>query len=567
MTRVPMVGTRKHKVVVMKDLAPSPHASYHESVERRIRAYVGAPSCTAAVKNLLPAILVLWYLDLEPARGPLQRCYARSPRGGRPWDPIILLRSYLLGLLLKSNITDLVNRLRAEPLLRIVVGLPDLVSDGERKSPGVGTFYDFLHRMHDGPHDTFRAGVVRPSQTDRRRVREPRKLESKAAKKTYGKKVRGRRKRKKDAEAEAAKAETESMALTEKIVRELQCTEACANPQDYKTRLNTLLLELAVKVSAEKGLVGETKSIVASGDGSALPTGASGHGKKDCGHGRRERCDCPRRYADPDAQRGFDAFRKCYYFGHHFYEIGTGAAGHDLPLFISLDAANVPENGMALRALDSLNKLYSEQTQGWHLGTVILDAGHDNQATHRYLIAHGATPVIPLSCSAPALHPTRPEVKLSPKGIPLCEGDAEMAAWGSAGEGRPLFICPVKAGKLARCPMAPKGSSDWACHPEMKYGPAISVKTADNPRLFPAIQRNSKKYAELYRKRTESERSNSVKKETFDLLGAHHRRKSFWFFRLIGIAILQHAKAWVAGVDIDEFLALLLGTTKDAKTA
>jgi len=515
-------------------------------------------------------ILVLWHLDLETLRSHLQPCYAPNPRGSRPWDPILLLRCYLLGLLLGENITRFVARLRAERVLRIIAGLPDpRPGDGVEvvRTPGVGTFYDFFHRLHDGPHERYRGGVVRPSEDEKRSVKALRRLESKTAKKTYVKGGPGARKVRKKKEAQELRLKEESLALTEKIAMELDKSRESSNPEDFTTRLNTLLLEAAVRVSAQKGLLGKLDKLVISGDGSPLPTGASGHGRKECGHSKRERCECPRRFADPNAQRGYDAFRKSYYFGYHFYELVTGSKGHDLPLYLTLAPANVPENGMALRSLERLRKHLRDWMPNATLGTAIFDAGHDNMATHRYLISHGIKPVIPLSCDAPARHPTRPDLKLSPKGFPLCEGHAEMAAWGSAGKGTSLFLCPVKAGKLARCPIAPEGAEAWSCQPHLKFGPAVVVRCEENPRLFPEIQRNSKRYSVLYPKRTASERSNSVKKEVFGLVRARHRRQSFWLIRLVSIAILQHARAWVADIDLDVFLTELLAPDSEATAA
>ena len=77
-----------------------------------------------------------------------------------------------------------------------------------------------------------------------------------------------------------------------------------------------------------------------------------------------------------------------------------------------------------------------------------------------------------------------------------------MAAWGSGGPGRPAFACPVKAGKIARCPKAPAEQPDWLCQPESKVGPVVNLATSDDPRLFPIIQRNSATYEESYSLRT-----------------------------------------------------------------
>jgi hypothetical protein len=55
------------------------------------------------------------------------------------------------------------------------------------------------------------------------------------------------------------------------------------------------------------------------------------------------------------------------------------------------------------------------------------------------------------------------------------------------------------------------------------------------------------------------ERSNAVKKERFRLEHARHRRASFWLIRLHLIALLQHARAWVAGRSALDFVRELIG--------
>jgi hypothetical protein len=92
-------------------------------------------------------------------------------------------------------------------------------------------------------------------------------------------------------------------ATTENLVVTVEAARHLANPTDLLSRLATILLDVAVRPSMERGLLGDLSSLISAGDGSALPTYSNGHGKKTCQHGRREPCDCPRVYSDPDAQR------------------------------------------------------------------------------------------------------------------------------------------------------------------------------------------------------------------------------------------------------------------------
>lgn len=482
---------------------------------------------------LAPALLVLWNLDLEPARAILAAGYAKSPRGSKPWDPIVVLRCLLLSLLVgQPKINKWVPQSRASKLLPLLAGID--VTD--RRPPGVGTYYDFMHRLHDGPVRRCCEHQQRPSEHERRRSQAPRAREEKPDK-TLDDQAR--------------------QSVTERLVNELAATEDQGNPNDLQDRLGAILLAVGVIPSANLGLLGDLDNLVVGGDGSALRTGASGQGLKVCDC-EQPRCDCPRVFSDPDASWGWDSYRKCYFFGHHFYELSSSMGDHDLPLALGIAPGNETDFTASLRCLDWLRKATRSRGLDWKVDAVILDAGHDARPIYEWLLDHEQTPVIPLSKDAPAHHPCRLDLGLSRRGVPMCEADVEMAPWGSAGKGRKLFVCPVKVSWIDQCPLAPEGDSQWVCRPDLKVGPSVSVAIDDNPRLFTPIPRNTHRYADLMKLRSGTERSNSVKKEAFALEAARHRRSSFWLIRLHLIAVLQHARAWVAGQDSGELAGRLL---------
>jgi hypothetical protein len=425
----------------------------------------------------------------------------------------------------------------------------------------VGTFYDFLHRLHDGSVRKTCEHVEAPSESERRRAETPRTLDRKADRPKKPSRKRGRPKKGEEPPRE------ETMSATARIVEELGRMRELANPADLLQRLSEILVEVAVRKSGERGLLGDVRALVIGGDGSKLRTGASPHGRRACGHGFEEKCSCPRFFSDPDAEWGYDSHRKLWVFGYHFYEFSTSVQGHDLPLALGLEPANGSDFTASLRVHGRLLKNLAAYTDGWCIGIWIADSGHDAEPIYRYLIDKGTIPVIPLKADAPATHPDRPDLRLSKRGVPLCKAGLEMAPWGSAGQGRSLFLCPLRAGRCDRCPLAPEGQDDWHCRPDLAWGPAVAVKTAQNPRLCPPIPRNSPRFQELYNLRTGTERSNSVKKETFRLEDAHHRRASFWLIRLHLIAILQHAKAWVANEDARALVDELLGRGGESQAA
>ncbi len=89
--------------------------------------------------------------------------------------------------------------------------------------------------------------------------------------------------------------------------------------------------------------------------------------------------------------------------------------------------------------------------------------------------------------------------------------------------------------------------------------PVVNLSIEQNPRLCPPVPRNSTRHQQLYNLRSGAERSFSVKKEFFQLEAARHRRKSFWLIRLHLMALLQHARAWVADKDAGALVDFLLG--------
>jgi hypothetical protein len=536
---------------------------YRRSLLEWFRAHGSEPDVAQTLSRHKDAALVLWHLDLEPAQRILRACYAAKPHGGDPWPPLVMLRCLLLGALVgEPRINFWVPMLKASRVLRVLCGLP-----AEGDCPGVGTFYDFMNRLHDGPIRRACEHQQRPSEAQRRRAKTPRAPKKKPEKPKLTREQK--RERKRQRQKDAVTADVIELSATDKVLAELKATQDNPNPNDLLGRLSALLLEVGVMESARRGLLGNLKHLTVSGDSSSLVTWANGNGGRICAHGRTERCDCPRLYPDPDAAWGYDSYREVYFFGYKYYELVTAARGHDLPLFIGLNPANMSDFTALPRALEHLLKSFREHQLPWAIGAMPLDCGHDAEPIYRYLIEQRISPVIPLKQDAPAVHPQRPELPLSPRGVPLCQAGAEMAPWGSAGADRKVFVCPVKAHQLEKCPIAPPEDPGWLCRPDTAWAPTVSVPVSLNPRLCPPIPRNSARYTELYKLRSASERSNSVKKEPFALEAAHHRRASFWLIRLHLIGLLQHARAWAAEEQLtaEDLVDHLLGRVKQAKAS
>lgn len=400
--------------------------------------------------------------------------------------------------------------------------------------------------------------LERPSDDERRRAEAPRdrqratEAEQKAMKTKEGRKKLGARRPEKNVTAELCSV------LKEKKLE--------PNANDLLGRLSQILLQVAVKVSAKKGLLGDLNSLAVSGDGTALLTGASRHGRRVCNCPKHKRCHCPQRYTDPDANIGWDSHRERFFFGHHLYEIVACPKKHDLPLALRLDPGSTSDFVAVLKTVEHLRKSLAESRLA-KLSSVMLDAGHDGEEIYRFLIDHDMVPLIPLKQPAPAFHPRRKDLALSRRGVPQCQAGAEMVAWAQRGKEGLVYVCPVKAGKLELCPHAPPDNPSYRCRPLGKLAPTVTIQLKDNPRLCPPLPRNHWRFRKLMKLRSGSERSFSQKKQRFLLEQAGHRRRSFWLIRVHMMAVLQHGLAWVAKDNALLLVRQLLGSQPEQLAA
>lgn len=526
---------------------PSPgHEAYCEFVRQWVRRHENNSEEVKGLERYAEAALVLWHLDLESARPVLKAGYAENPRGSKPRDPVIMLRAFLLSLLVgQPKVNKWAKDLKASRVLQVLCGIG---LDGRDGVPGVGTFYDFMHRLNNGPIRRPCAHLARPSDDERRRAatpkakQKPQEEEQKAMQSKQGRKELGARR--------------PAKTVTARLVSVLKEQKLQPNANDLLGRLSSILFEVAVKVSAEKGLLGELEALSVSGDGTPVQSGGSRHGRRICECPKHKRCDCPRRYSDPDANIGWDSHREKFFFGHHLYEIVACNKRHDLPLALRLDPASTSDFVAVLKTVEHLRKTCRDNKL-IKLAAAMLDAGHDGEEIYRFLMDHDILPLIPLKQAAPAVHPTRKDVALSRRGVPQCKAGAEMALWGVKGkQGKQsvVYVCPVKAGALEVCPQAPGGDPRYRCRPVEKLAPTVTLSVKDNPRLCPPLPRNHKRFKKLMRLRSGSERSFSIKKQRFQLEQARHRRHSFWLIRLHMMAVLQHALSWVAKQDAQAFV-------------
>ncbi|MFQ6043968.1 MAG: transposase, partial [Candidatus Poribacteria bacterium] len=454
-------------------------------------------------KDLVEAALILMGLDLQPARNILAPLYSKNPRGRKPYDPIIMLRALLLMVLLQyKSIPKFAKDLKAKPRIAKIAGF----FDGD--VPVAGTFYLFIDRLEDGKYQKPCQHLVKQSK-----LRKGKHLRNLTTEKEQ---------RQKDKQMDLTLYDS----VTQKLKDELLAKKDQPRPNDLQKRLEDILMRCAIIPSVEKGFIKDTQAMTVCGDGSALQTAASRHGKPSCNCREKgiKNCDHPRFYSDPTANWGYDSYRDCYYFGHTFYQHVISTNGHDLPLHVTISDAAETDFTLSMKSLSRLRKALAENGLSWHIENAVYDAGHDALGIYEYLMEHKIKPVIALNQRAGTYpKPTGTAEKVNEDGIPLCKAPKPMRRHGYERQKKRIYYnCPVKRpthrnGK--RCWVAypdecPRGV---LCQPDTKMGPVVYVRTEDDPRLYPAIRRDTDKFKRLFKKRSSCERSNSQKKETYRL--------------------------------------------------
>jgi len=101
-------------------------------------------------------------------------------------------------------------------------------------------------------------------------------------------------------------------------------------------------------------------------------------------------------------------------------------------------------------------------------------------------------------------------------GTPICPSGHKMDYWGRDGDYL-KWRCPVKQGKAEKCLAFGR-----CTNPD--YGAVLKVRIREDPRRFPGLSRESKKWSRLYKKRTAVERVNGRLKDFLLLDGLTIRR-------------------------------------------
>ncbi len=289
----------------------------------------------------------------------------------------------------------------------------------------------------------------------------------------------------------------------------------------FQKILEDLLFQTAVVPSIESGLLDNLDGAVVVGDGSIMPTAASADGKPTCAC-RQEgvyKCEHDRLHASPTAEWRRNHRTNSFVFGDRYCHLIVACNGHDFPLQVVMPGGNESDYTLSLKAIDRLLKTAKENGVEIQIVLFCGDGHHDSYAHCEYFDAKGIVPVVPLSENSKPVAPHPPgrnEVRLDEDGTPLCPALARMRHHQfDKSQNKHVYCCPAK--RMTRTNRKPvyvfredSCPRKADCKPESSLGPFVHIKSETDPRLYPPLPRKSKKFKEIAKKRSASERMNSV---------------------------------------------------------
>lgn len=376
-----------------------------------------------------------------------------SDLGAPARDPKVLFYSYYLFTNSTCKSLDKwVKKLNSDPILQVLIGLRS-----EERAPSVGTHYNFAKRFLGENAETEH---IAPKNKNSRKPNKPKS---------------------------GQKADNPNPGLkTEQLSEGILSGESFANPDSVL--FNKMLTELGIKPSIECGLIPD--EIAISGDGTCCGVKASPFG-----HKREGLDENLRYYTAPDADIGWDSSKNCFYFGYnlYIYSFYNPLVKTDLPMCFDLFKASEHDSTASLKTLSGFFDCLPEV----EIGKILFDSAHDNLATYELCQALTIEPFIDLN---PWVKKPEDErgVSFSELGIPICGNGREMKFDGhSLKRGDCKWICPLKTNE--HCP-------NQCCKNPSTH--SFYTRPEKNPRFFTKTPRNSKKFKEMYKRRTASERIN-----------------------------------------------------------
>lgn len=226
---------------------------------------------------------------------------------------------------------------------------------------------------------------------------------------------------------------------------------------------------------------------------------------------RRQKSDCDAAWsARPKRQRRRGPEGKVdeyldYWFGYQVHLVVDCAT--ELPVGYEVTAANVNETTRFRPLLEEVKQKHPQLVARTKF--VPADAGYDSAENCAYVLReYDALPIIKMRLTQSKAQ--RDEIfaaaicPCNELGTPICASGHKMVYWGRDGDYL-KWRCPAKCGK-AQCTQRGRCTSS-------RYGNVLKVSIWEDPRRFPGLARESKKWLREYRKRTAVERVNSRLKE------------------------------------------------------
>ena len=429
-----------------------------------------------------------------------------------------IFRSFVLMNFLKIPLDNWVEKLTNNPVLRTIAGftLDNLVK--------TSSYYDFINRtvpLNEPPE-------IKPNK--KKPKDKPKKGEKLPPKKP------------------GAVADIVNQVINEedKLLRRLS-----RRPERF---LQRIFARVAVDTSVSLGLVPNAVNV--SGDGTCIETGASSYGVKvcKCRENGIYRCDCDRKYSDPNANWGWDSYEERFFYGYTGYFISTYCRPEkiDLPLYLRLVQANRHDSVSAIFSLAEFRELYPNL----HINTFISDSASDNYATYELLNHWNMNAVIALNEKNKGNYKYPPALRIDNDGTPICPGGCRMKF---------DSFCKDRCRLKWRCPrtwcdFGPLDACASCSH--SSYGRVIYTKPHWDPRLFTRIPRDSQTWKTLMKERTAAERSNKRILHDYGIEGTHIRSKKrlSFFVTLAGINVHLDAQLkYLISKDRFDFNQLIFG--------
>ena len=472
------------------------HAAYQNFLFEQLKLHYPDPS--AIDRDTWDIIERFYYKDLSEVDILMRPFY--SIIGAPPRLPSHMLRSILVSTCFKiHSYTKWARQLKLNPLYAILSGF----QFGD--TPGIGTFYDFNHRLWDSDDKNLKPHVLPIKES----VKKPKKS--------------------------GEKADPITKVTVEALINKF-LSEPFDEQQPY-TRLFDIFNSQFLAESQEQGLI-DLNNLELAGDGTPAATSAQQRKKRvcNCKDKNIDNCSCDRYYSQPDCDIGWDSHRKRFYHGYDLYLLTSSNSKNDLPIFPLFGPASRHDSHGLIYSLFHLRNVLSTELKN-NISKLILDSAHDAMALYQYCKQVSITPFIDLNLKNGVNIQLENSFSVGKDGVPICKEGIPMRRNGTE---------PSKKRLKFRCPRTSRKDGNTCENPcsDAKFGKVVHIPTSDNPRIFNIPPRESKQWKDEYKARTSAERANKRIKNDYQLENGKYRSSREWYCRLFAILMCIHLDAW-----------------------